>query len=149
MSAPIPRCENCGAELPSVSAICAHCEKEFSSSQPDAPPGKHICPKCNLRFNAPIFVWWPMGAPWYVPQVQRIQCPHCKCLLRDRKSASYSGKERIAFVGAWVLATLIPSRVGYLKWLMVIPVIALFIFTIRRIEWFVSDENRYACGDDA
>ena len=146
MESPIPRCENCGAELPSMSAICARCEIEFSSPQlAPHPAGKHICPKCDLRFNTPIFVWWPTTAPWYQPQFQqRIQCPHCKCLLRDRKSASYSRKERFAFVVAWVLATLIPSRVGYLKWLFAILMLVLFIFTIRRVEWSVSDECRYA-----
>lgn len=136
------RCANCGTLLPTPDAVCPRCESELSSAV-----GKYRCPNCDSHFDQPAQGWWPLNAPWYWPQKQKAQCPHCKVCLRDKKALVITPIE-------WWGAFAILIVVNFSPWRPGTQIVALVLLGLLSLLYFVrwkrakasvhSEEERFA-----
>ncbi|SDO12933.1 hypothetical protein SAMN05216303_101593 [Rhodoferax sp. OV413] len=136
-------CERCGCELPSADAVCAKCDSELSA-RAKGPQflGKHNCPSCQLAFSKPAFVLTPAGAKWYVPQVQRLACPHCNAFLLDTRNPRLSSSQIFALLFLVVCAQFLLPAPYALPGRIAIAFALLALYVYRR-SWGVPDSRRY------
>lgn len=137
-------CASCGAALPTPDAVCPRCEQTLLNPDTDPTIGRYQCPGCSGRFDHPELAWWPRDVPWYRPQVQKTQCPHCKAFLRDKKAARFSSLEYGAVIALVLASNFAPWR----PQTQIILLVALCLFQFirwRRANASVSIEaERYA-----
>lgn len=105
-----PHCERCGAILPTLESVCEKCDRELSASGLDPTRGRHICPKCGSRFDAPVLVKYPENVAWYRPQLRHPQCPHCSCLLLDRAKLSVTSRTAVVLGAGVAVHLFMPGR---------------------------------------
>jgi hypothetical protein len=135
------KCDNCGAALPNVGAICSNCDAALQSAE--FATAKHWCPMCAQGFNKPIYERSPRHAKWFVPTQVKPTCPHCHGLLRDRKSPRLTPKQTLAFVVATgAVYWLVPQ--SHHKLALALLLAAYLIANILKLEKNVSPRNRYA-----
>lgn len=137
-------CENCGAPLSSIDAVCLRCEGEVAATEADSSPDKYRCPACHGRFDRAEPVWLPRDAPWYRPQTQELQCPLCKTLLRNRGAIHRRASEYVVMAAVVFLSGFSPWRPGIH---IVLGVLYLLHEVLRwwRIRSDVfEEEDRYA-----
>ncbi len=140
MSDRAAECANCGNTLPAPDAVCSRCEHEFDPACPDA--GKHRCPHCSKRFGEPLQSWFPPDVPWYRPQTQTPQCPHCKAFLYDRKALTLSPSETAAWVTLIVASNFSPWRPGT-QILLLVVLGTWQLVRWKRIKLLVVEEERF------
>lgn len=133
-------CANCGKPLPSPDAVCTQCERELSV---DPGSGRYLCPNCGCRFDRPVQAWWPPKAPWYLPQTEKRQCPHCRSFLRDRKAVPSSSSD-------WGIITVLVIVSVFSPWRPDTQfVLLIFVGVVQFVRWrrarssVHNEEDRY------
>lgn len=137
------RCQRCGCPLSAADGVCVQCDAELAAPPPAGPlAGKYNCPGCSLSFSKPVFTLEPVNAKWYVPQVQKLACPHCKTHLLDSRNPPLSTYQIFALL---VLATcsplLVPAR--HAQTVRIVLVFVLLAIYLWRRSWGVPVSRRY------
>lgn len=137
------RCANCNKVLTQADSICTECDEQLAmDADAPVPPGKHHCPVCQRSFGKPAVVLWPVTAKWYMPQVDRLQCPHCKVLLLDRRSLRLPPWQLILFVVVTLFAQLgLPAN--YARVVLITLILICLALILRQRTWRVPDSQRY------
>lgn len=144
MTDPMVRCESCGAVLPTPDAVCPRCEQELASAAANPASGRYRCPACSSRFDRASLAWYPPDAPWYWPQRQENQCPHCRSFLRDRNAIPFSTTE-YAILGVLVVAAQFsPWRPGTQIGLLLAIAVFQYVRWRRAQSSLPVEEERYA-----
>lgn len=136
-------CQQCGRALPAADAVCAPCNAELAAPPADGLiTGKYSCPSCARKFPKPAFALEPANAKWYVPQVQKLVCPHCNIQLLDSRNPPLSPYQVFAL---FVLATCAPLFVptAYAQTVRIVLVIALLATYLWRRAWRLPESRRY------
>jgi hypothetical protein len=140
-------CANCGSSLQNACAVCPRCDKALRADNADPSQGVYQCPVCTCRFDKPVLVWWPEKAPWYWPQDQKTQCPHCKVLLRDRARLRTSWREGLAWVALALASRLSPWRPGTQILLIALLFAFYFVRLIKAKNSVPAEEQRFGIED--
>ncbi len=103
----MPNCERCGIFLNTNKGICEKCDSELNEERKRlntddeikvANKGKYVCPSCNFRFDKPSSILWPKDVKWYKPQINKLECPHCKIFLKEKRKNAITNISRIIFL---------------------------------------------------
>ena len=137
------QCASCSAKLLTADAVCAPCDEKLLRPKLDPLIGKHNCPQCHAKFDAPEVFVSEENKKWNGPQTQSLRCPHCKTVLHDREQVEQTTIERIGTTVAIVLSAFVSNPVSRVVYLISIGAVILLIF-LRRKEWKVPVESRYA-----
>ena len=134
-------CANCNASLASANAVCPHCEPEFSA--PDRHKGKYHCPQCDGRFDQLGICHWPPNAKWYQSHVQKLECLHCRAILRDRTVIQRSRTEHVLMPLAIMLSAFSTWRPGTQLMLLIIFVATEWLRKRALNKALLAEEDRY------
>jgi hypothetical protein len=140
------QCANCNAQLLTVDAVCALCDERLLGRNLDPLIGKHNCPQCHAKFDAPEVFVSVENQKWNGPQTQSLRCSHCKTVLRNRTLVEQTIIEKIGTPVAIALSAIVSNPVFRVVYLISIGVVILLIF-LRRKEWKVPVESRYASAE--
>lgn len=136
-------CQRCGSTLPAADAVCALCDGELAAPPREgAVGGKYSCPSCSRSFSKPAFTLEPANAKWYVPQVQKLACPHCKTHLLDSRNPPLSAYQVFAlFVLATCAQFFVPA--AHAQTVRIAVVLVLIAIYLRRRAWGQPESQRY------